>query len=316
MSCIGQDQMKKLIKKRIIILITGLVLCTGCGKNEEMNLDEPDNSGINLTEEESEPSVEFEQIEEETEPETVIPENPEESDAVEDVEWEMPEPLWSPGPSETVGRKTDNAYYAIYPSVIEEDTPQNISEQYVVQKKTIHITFPQIYYWKEHYNFGSEIESVINQEMFLLSIDNNSSFLFERDISGLQQCTTDYMITKADSDLFSIVFTEQLVTLDDTENTCRGITVDVSDGTVFDLSEYVKLGNDLVSQVENGTIEFISEEYEWNDVSADVERFEKEYRAGNIDTAYCYYLEEDGINLIVPLNHKTGGYVILRLLIS
>lgn len=310
--------MKKLIKKRIIIFMALLALCTGCGKNqnEESDFSEPGNSGINLIEKESEPPVEFEQIDEETDPETVISENPKESDVVEDMEWDMPEPLWALGPSETGSRKTDNAYYAIYPSVIEEDTPQNTSEQYAVQKKTIRITFPQIYYWNEHYNFGSEIESRINQEMFLLSIDYNDSFLFERDISGLQQCTTDYMITKADSDLFSVVFMEQLVTLDDTENTCRGITVDVSNGTIFDLSEYVTLGNDLVSQVENGMIEFISEEYEWSDVSADVERFEKEYRAGNIDTAHCYYLEEDGINLIVPLNRKTSGYVILRLLMS
>lgn len=310
--------MKKMIKKRIIIFITVLVLCTGCGKNENkaMNLGESSNSHINLAEEETEPQVRFVQIEEETESDSVISEIPEESDVAEDIEREIPEPLWSPGPSETGSRKTDNAYYAIYPSVIEEDGPQNTSEQYAVCKKTIHVTFPQIYYWNEHYNFGSEIESGINQEMFLLSIDNNKSFLFERDISGLQQCTTDYMITKADSDLFSVVFTEQFITLDYTENTCRGITVGVSDGTVFDLSEYATLGTDLVSQVEDGTIEFVSEEYEWSDVSEDVVRFEKDYKVGSVDTVHCYYLEGDDINLIIPLNRKTGGYVILRLPIS
>lgn len=93
----------------------------------------------------------------------------------------------------------------------------------------------------------------------MLSINNDDSFLFERDISGLQQCTTEYMITKADGDIFSIVFTEQLVTTEHTQNSCRGITV---------------------------------------------------------DTAHCYYMEENAVNLIVPLNHESGGYVVLCIIIT
>ena len=56
------------------------------------------------------------------------------------------------------------------------------------------------------------------------------SFLFERDISGLQKCTTDYVITRDDSGIFSIVFTEKLVTTEHTQYSCRGITVEAAMG--------------------------------------------------------------------------------------
>ena len=234
----------------------------------------------------------------------------------EEAQKETSESLFSVEPSVTESRQTDNIHYAIYPSVITEDYPLNASEGYAVWKKIINIAFPQIYYGNEHDNFGSEIESGINQEMFLLSINNDDSFLFERDISGLQQCTTDYVITKDDSGIFSIVFTEQLVTTEHTQNSCRGITVEAATGKVFDLSECVTLGTDLVGQVENGTIEFVSEEYEWSDVSEDVAQFEKDCQAGNVDTAHCYYMEENAVNLIVPLSRESGGYIVLRILIS
>lgn len=301
--------MKRLIARGIVIFIAILILCTGCGKteNEEVDYAEIELSSISLLEEETELSEEHEKIEE------VMGSQSSESDAAEEAEKEEPGTLFPIGPSETGSQKTDNAYYVIYPSVIEEDYPRNASEEYAVWKKTINITFPQIYYWNEHDNFGSEIESGINQELFLLSINNDDSFLFGRNIGGLQQCTTDYVITKADSDIFSIVFTEQLITTGHTQDGCRGIAINVATGEALDLSEYVTLGTDLVSQVESGTIEFISEEYEWSNVSADVVQFEKDYQAGSVDTAHCYYLEENALNLIVPLNRETGGYIVLRL---
>lgn len=216
--------------------------------------------------------------------------------------------------SEVGGHETENTNYALYPSTIVETDPKDKPSQFAIWEKTIEITFPQIYYSNEYGDYhGSEIETAINHDLFLQSIGNDDSFLFGRDARLLRGCTVDYEITKADDALISVKYMEECWNVFRDHSFCWGITLDTITGEKVALSEFITLEDNLVEQVENGEIQYISSWFEWEDVIDSVEYFCEFYKKGFEDTYSCYYLEEDVINLVIDLMQGNSAYIILRI---
>ena len=216
--------------------------------------------------------------------------------------------------SEVGGHETENTNYALYPSTIVETDPKDKPSQFAIWEKTIEITFPQIYYSNEYGDYhGSEIETAINHDLFLQSIGNDDSFLFGRDARLLRGCTVDYEITKADDALISVKYMEECWNVFRGHSFCWGITIDTRTGEKVALPEFITLEDNLVEQVENGEIQYISSWFEWEDVIDSVELFCESYKKGFKDTYSCYYLEEDAINLVIYLMQGNSAYIILRI---
>lgn len=216
--------------------------------------------------------------------------------------------------SEVGGHETENTNYALYPSTIVETDPKDKPSQFAIWEKTIEITFPQIYYSNEYGDYhGSEIETAINHDLFLQSIGYDDSFLFGRDARLLRGCTVDYEITKADDALISVKYMEECWNVFRGHSFCWGITIDTRTGEKAALSEFITLEDNLVEQVENGEIQYISSWFEWEYVIDSVEEFYEYYQKGLEDAYSCYYLEEDAINLVIDLMRGNSAYIILRI---
>lgn len=317
----------------IVLLCLVFFMCTACQKKES-ELEEKALSKILIQSEETE---EIESIEQEKTNE-VIEHIHEMADTVETKENTVIEDsIASENNNETIGtdeqaedskqitrivgadtsqvgtHETENMYYAIYPSVLTENGPNNKPEQFYVWDKKIDITFPQIYYSNEYKEYSSLVETEINHVLFMQSLGNDDSFIFGRDSRLLQGCETDYEITKADDELVSIKYSEQIWDVYHSNSLCYGITIDIKTGKKIALSEFITLEDNLRAQVENGEIEYISSWHEWEDVKSDVEAFEELYKNENVDMYSCYYVEKDAINLIVKLAQGNGSYIILRI---
>lgn len=216
--------------------------------------------------------------------------------------------------SEIGGHETENTNYALYPSTIVESNPKDKPSRFAIWEKTMDITFPQIYYSNEYGDYhGSEIETAINHELFMCSMGNSDSFLVGRDGRLLREYTSDYEITKADDELISIKYYRKCLNVYRDNDLCEGITLDIITGEKVALSEFTTLENNLVEQVENGKIQYISSWFEWEDVIDSVERFSELYQKGIEDVYSCYYLEKDAINLIIDLMDGNSSYFILRI---
>ena len=316
-------------KKKIIgiLLVCILILvCAACQKddmNEEISTSKVDavmheEVPIDVKNNSEARTVQDNSIEAEKYIEKSEQENMEEQVKHEEQEETLEEPLIKrvvgEDTSEVGGHETENTNYALYPSTIVETDPKDKPSQFAIWEKTIEITFPQIYYSNEYGDYhGSEIETAINHDLFLQSIGNDDSFLFGRDARLLRGCTVDYEITKADDALISVKYMEECWNVFRGHSFCWGITIDTRTGEKVALPEFITLEDNLVEQVENGEIQYISSWFEWEDVIDSVELFCESYKKGFKDTYSCYYLEEDAINLVIYLMQGNSAYIILRI---
>lgn len=215
--------------------------------------------------------------------------------------------------SEVGSQLTENANYALYPSNIKESNIENVN-QYMWSERNVNVYFPQIYYSNEYLQYNFEIETSINRELFLESIGNEDSFLLTRDIRGLVEYNMDYVITKADEEIFSIKYLGDICSVDHQHWICSGMTIDVQTGEKINLSEFIILDEDLAQQVEKGEILYEDEAgYEVEFVISCIESFIDNFNNGIEDAYSCYYLEEDTINLIVPMYQGNANYIILKI---
>lgn len=213
--------------------------------------------------------------------------------------------------SEVGSQSTENVNYALYPSNIKETNVENVNK-YVWNERNVNIYFPQIYYSNEYSEYNFKIETSINQELFLESIGKEDSFLLNRDNRGLVEYNVDYVITKADEEIFSVKYWGDICAIDHQHRICSGITIDVQTGEKVKLSDYIRLNENLVQQVQKGEILYEDEAgYEIDFVISCVESFINNYRT---EEAYsCYYLEENTINLIIPMYQGNANYIILKI---
>lgn len=316
-------------KKKIIgiLLVCILILvCAACQKddiNEEISTSKVDavmheEVPIDVKNNSEARTVQDNSIEAEKYIEKSEQENMEEQVKPEEQEETLEEPLIKrvvgEDTSEVGGHETENTNYALYPSTIVETNPRDKPSRFGIWEKTMDITFPQIYYSNEYGDYhGSEIETAINHDLFMYSMGNSDSFLVGRDGRLLREYTADYEITKADEELISIKYYGECLNVFRDNYLCRGITIDTRTGEKVALSEFISLEDNLVEQVENGEIQYISSWFEWEDVIDSVEFFCESYKKGFKDTYSCYYLEEDAINLVIYLMQGNSAYIILRI---
>lgn len=215
--------------------------------------------------------------------------------------------------SEVGGRSTENEVYALYASGVHEDNSASTNE-FVWSKRQINASFPQIYFSNEFAEYDKEIETKINQALFDEGICHDSCFLINRDIRGLVEYDMDYVITKANEEIFSIKYQGHLYSVDHGQNICSGITIDVKTGEKISLSEFIALDDELLNQLQSGDIEYVDQAgYEKEMIIEIVRRFLDYYKKDLIDTDNCYYIEQDVIGLIVPVYQGNANYIILNI---
>ena len=317
-------------KKKIIgilLVCIFILVCVGCQKQDVVNegistskveavMQEEASADVKNNSEEK--TVQDNNVEAEKNIEKSEQENMEEQVKPEEQEETLEEPLIKrvvgEDTSEVGGHETENTNYALYPSTIVETNPKDKPSRFGIWEKTMDITFPQIYYSNEYGDYhGSDIETAINHDLFMYSMGNSDSFLVGRDGRLLREYTTDYEITKADEELISIKYYGECLSVFRDNDLCRGITIDTRTGEKVALPEFITLEDNLVEQVENGEIQYISSWFEWEDVIDSVEYFCEFYEKGLEDTYSCYYLEEDAINLVIYLIQGNSAYIILRI---
>lgn len=213
---------------------------------------------------------------------------------------------------ETDGKKVELQDYAIYPSTISERN-EGETNQYLWNEINIDITCPQIYFSNAYVQYDSEIETTINKALFEQSLMDDDSFLVGRDMRGLVEYHMDYVISKANDYLFSIQYEGQLYSVNHGHNLCSGITIDIQTGERIDLSEIIVLDDTLVEKIKNGQIEYIdSAGYEEEYIIELLEEFLTNYQEGLLDTYSCYFLEDDLVNLIIPMSRGNSNYIVVK----
>lgn len=194
-----------------------------------------------------------------------------------------------------------------------EDNSASTNE-FVWSERQINASFPQIYFSNEFAEYDKEIETKINQALFDEGICHDSCFLINRDIRGLVEYDMDYVITKANEEIFSIKYQGHLYSVDHGQNICSGITIDVKTGEKISLSEFIALDDELLNQLQNGDIEYVDQVgYEKEMIIEIVRRFLDDYKKDLIDTDNCFYIEQDMIGLIVPVYQGNANYIILNI---
>ena len=119
--------------------------------------------------------------------------------------------------SEVGGRSTENEINALYASGVHEDNSTSTNE-FVWSERQINASFPQIYFSNEFAEYDKKIETKINQALFDEGICHDSCFLINRDIRGLVEYDMDYVITKANEEIFSIKYQGHLYSVDHGQN--------------------------------------------------------------------------------------------------
>lgn len=214
--------------------------------------------------------------------------------------------------SEVGSHTTENADYAIYPANIVETNDYDVN-QYAWWETDINITFPQIYYSNEYEGYDRELETTINEQLFWQSLGYDDSFLVKRDTRDLREYRMDYVITKANENIVSVQYTGQISDIGHGHNRCYGITIDLRTGEKIDLLDIMALDRTLVERLKNKEIEYIDHAgYEEDVVIELVENFITDYNSGYINTYDNYFLEDNIVNLIVPVSGGNSNYIILR----
>lgn len=202
--------------------------------------------------------------------------------------------------------------FAIYLSSIIETNPIE-TNKYVHYMKKINIQFPQIYYSNDYNDYDIDIETQINKTLFALSINGEDSFLFNRDTRDLIEYSSHYTITKWNEDILSIKYYGYLCSISRAKEFCYGVTINTKTGEEEEISKYVQIDEELVNNVENGSIKYYSSpEYDKAYVVAMVEGFVMNYDILS-NKNNMFFISEKLVNLIIPVLQGNGNYIILEL---
>ena len=202
--------------------------------------------------------------------------------------------------------------YALYASSIVESKAADASK-HVYHDMDIALRFPQISYSNDYAEYDEDIESHINRVLFAQSIGNEENFLVNRDNRELVEFETNYTITMANDDMFSVKYYGHIYSISHAISFCYGTTVNAVTGEIAEVSDYIAIDDSLVALINNGSVEYFSApEYD----KATVERAVSEFIENQSIVPHqnnCFYISDDRINLIIPVNQGNRNYVILSI---
>lgn len=97
----------------------------------------------------------------------------------------------------------------------------------------------------------------------------------------------------------------------------EGITLDPQAGEKISVEEYVTIDEHLLEEVKNSRIRFESlPGYDDEFMMGCLEEFIESYTSGNKDQYSCFYLQDDEINLIIPVTYRNANYFLLKIELS
>ncbi|MDL2281266.1 hypothetical protein LJC10_05350 [Selenomonadales bacterium OttesenSCG-928-I06] len=231
--------------------------------------------------------------------------------------------------------ETEN--YAIYPSNIIENSIDE-TRQYSHFKRYADIKIPQIYY-ADDLKDAYLLQRDINKKLFYISSNSMKNKLIKRDNRHWNKCIANYEITKAEEDFFSVKY-YSLLALGGFESVyLNGATINTKTGDLEKLEKFISVDADIITKIKDGSIKYHIEkikndgiiyrsdtEYKKDFIISEVEKFIANYKenskAKHPVFCYiysCYYINEDFINLIVPVQHTDNNgidnntYIILEI---
>ncbi len=156
-------------------------------------------------------------------------------------------------------------------------------------------------------------QELINTEIHTTSVGEHLEILTSDDLSDLYEYQVDYVISKADEDVISIQYQGHIYTIANGMTFSRGITINTFTGEKIPVEQYLCIDEKLLEDVMNGKMKFTSSaEYEVEDMLYYFEMFISDYASGYVDVFTCYFLDDRGVNLIVPIQGGNSGYFVVE----
>jgi len=136
--------------------------------------------------------------------------------------------------------------------------------------------------------------------------------LTSEDLSDLGEYEVDYVSETTDEEIFSIQFRGKIYTSQYVHDFSRGITMNALTGEKIPIENYLKIDENLLEEVVEGKKEFESYQgYETEDMFYSLQTFISDYENGFVDSYTCYFLDETGVKLIVPVQGGNTNYFYL-----
>ena len=164
---------------------------------------------------------------------------------------------------------------------------------------------------------NESIQDAINKELELASVGEHIAWLLPQDIRELYEYTVEYDITKATDDVVSVCYVKELYDRSLGAHYAEGITFDPQTGKKISVEEYVTIDEHLLEEVKNDRIRFESlPGYDDEFMMGYLEEFIESYTSGNKDRYSCFYLQDNEINLIIPVTYRNANYFLIKIELS
>jgi len=200
--------------------------------------------------------------------------------------------------------KIGNASYTI-------STIKTIPELEEINDGRIKISMPEFTYHDSSQR-NEEVQSVINKEIQMAALGDHLEILTSEDLSDLGEYEVDYVSETTDEEIFSIQFRGKIYTSQYVHDFSRGITMNALTGEKIPIENYLKIDENLLEEVVEGKKEFESYQgYETEDMFYSLQTFISDYENGFVDSYTCYFLDETGVKLIVPVQGGNTNYFYL-----
>lgn len=183
-----------------------------------------------------------------------------------------------------------------------------------ITDERITINVPFFAYKKESTQFNESVQELINKELQLTSVDDDLELLTSDDLSDLYEYQVDYVISKAEEELFSIQYWGQLYTTFRGMSFSQGITINAVTGEKIPVEQYVKIDEHLLDDLKKDEIQYESlAGYEKEDILFYLEEFISDYQKGYVDEYSCFFLDESSVNLIISTKGGNSNYIVLTI---
>ena len=183
-----------------------------------------------------------------------------------------------------------------------------------ITDERVTIQFPKFSYNDESAWNNESTQDAINKELELASVGEHIAWLLPQDIRELYEYTVEYDITKATDDVVSVCYVKELYDRSLGAHYAEGITFDPQTGEKISVEEYVTIDEHLLEEVKNGRIRFESlPGYDDEFMMGYLEEFIESYTSGNKDQYSCFYLQDNEINLIIPVTYRNANYFLLKI---
>ena len=183
-----------------------------------------------------------------------------------------------------------------------------------ITDERITIEFPKFSYHEESVWNNERIQDLINQELELASVGEHITWLLSQDIRELYEYTVEYDITKATDDIISVCYDKELYDRSRGAHYAEGITFNPQTGEKISVEAYVAIDQHLLEGVKSGKICFESwSGYDDEFMLGYLETFIESYSSGNKNQYSCFYLQENVINLIIPVTYGNANYFLLKI---